>query len=424
MPLLGRNADGGVVLLGTTRVVGEVRRGREAVDLCRGILHSRPGAPAVDGHNTTTVIAIDHAEGVPWIDPDVVVIGVRLANTLQRTAGIGRLHEPEIEDVDRVPVDRVGLDPLEVERPLPDVSVCVHEGPRRASVVRHVEASGLSLHVRPDPLGICAGHGDRYFAQNTGRRSHTTRRETRIVGQFGPGIAAIRRLEDSRTFPAAPQLPGLPVHLPERRIKDVRVVRIHDEIDRASAVVPEQNLVPGPAAVGGPEDAAVGTRAERMSESSHESPLRVGRVHPDPADRLGVLQTDVTPVPPAIVGAIHTVALKHIRSQLHLAHPDVDDVRVRFCNCHRPDRATPYLTVRHRGPRGATVGGLEEPTTRRAEVVLERSIGVSGYGDRAPATVRSNRSPLERGHQCGLPGGGLRRCWRREKCQQRHRRRY
>ena len=217
----------------------------------------------------------------------------------------------------------------------------VHEDPRGTAVVRHVEAARLRLDVGPHPVGVGAGHRNRHLAQHAGR-------EARIVRQFRPGLAAVRRLEDPRACSSAPQLPRLPVYLPESRVEHVGIAGIHDEIDGTRAVVAEQYLLPRPAAVGGTEHATVGIRTERMAEGGHVRPVRIGWVHPNAPNRLRVLQAEVAPAPPAVVGPIHAVALKHVRSQLHLAHADVDDVRVRLRDGHRPDGGASDLPVGHR----------------------------------------------------------------------------
>ena len=109
MPRLRRHADRAVVLLGTASVVGEFTGGREAIDLGRRIGHSGPRLASVHRDDPASVVAVDHPQRIVGVDPEIVVIGVGLGHRLERSARIGRLHQPEVQDVDGVPVDGIRL---------------------------------------------------------------------------------------------------------------------------------------------------------------------------------------------------------------------------------------------------------------------------------------------------------------------------
>ena len=414
---LRRHARGGVVLLRAADVVGEVRSCREAIDLRRRIPHRGPGPASVHRDHAAPVVPVDHAQRVRRIDPEVVMVGVGFGHALQRFAAIGRAHEAEVEDVERVAVDRVRLQALEVEGALPDVAVAVDERPGPAPVVGPVQPSALGLEVRPHPVRVRAGHGDRDLAEHAGR-------EARVARDLAPGVAAVGGLEDPRPLAAAPQAPRLAVHLPERRVQDVRIARVHDQVDRPGVFVAEEDLLPSSAPVAGPEDTALGVGPEGMAERRHVRAVGVGGMDADARDGVGVGEPEVPPTLPAVVRTVDAVALEDVGAQLHLAHADVDDVGVRRGHRDRAHRGAADLAIGHGGPGGSAVGGLEEPSPRRAEVVLERPVGVARHRDRASAPVRADRAPLHGGKEgdvvlCLEPRrhGGQRS--RQQRCEQR-----
>ena len=72
-----------------------------------------------------------------------------------------------------------------------------------------------------------------------------------------------------------------------------------------------------------------------------------------------------------------------------LAGADVDDVWIGRGDGDGADRRAGDLTVGHRLPRRAAVGRLPQAAAGGAEVVLERTRGAAGDGDRAPAALRA-----------------------------------
>ena len=206
---------------------------------------------------------------------------------------------------------------------------------------------------------------------------------------------------------AAPQAPRLPIHLPQRRVEDVRIVRIHDEVDGPRALVAEEHLLPRPAPVGGPEDAALGVGPEGMAEGGHVRAVGVRRMDADASDRVCVGEAEVSPALPGIIGAVDAVALEDVGTQLHLAHADVHDIGVGRRHRDRADRGAADLPIGRRRPGGPAVRRLEQPAAGRAEVVLERPLGMARHRDRASPPVRPDRAPLD-GAGGARPGPALR----------------
>ena len=320
------------------------------------------------------------------------MVGVGLGHALERLSAIGRPHEPEVEDVERVAVDRVGLQALKVEGALPDVAVAVDELPRTASVVGPVEPAPLGFEVCPHPVRIRAGDGDRDLAEHP-------LREARMARDLAPGVAPVGGLEDPRPGAATPEVPGPANHLPQGRVQHVRIGRIHGQVDRPRAFVAEEHLLPGPAPVAGAVDPALGIGPEGMPERRDVQPVGVGGMDADASDGVGFGEAEVAPARPAVVRAIDTVPLEDVGAQLDLAHADVDDVGVGWGHRDRAHRGAGHLAVGHRDPGSPSVGRLEEPSAGRAEVILEGSLGMTRHGDRAAAPVRTDRAPLHGGEE-------------------------
>jgi hypothetical protein len=108
-----------------------------------------------------------------------------------------------------------------------------------------------------------------------------------------------------------------------------------------------------------------------------------------------VLQSHVPPGLAAVGGLVDAVALHDVAAQFGLAHPDVDDVRVRLAHLHRAHRRAVQLAVGDGAPRLAAVGGLPKSPAGRAEVVLERPRAAPRHGLRAAAAVGTEVLPAE-----------------------------
>ena len=62
-------------------------------------------------------------------------------------------------------------------------------------------------------------------------------------------------------------------------------------------------------------------------------------------------------------------------AQLHLAHADEDDIRIRFGHSDSSDGGAADFAVSDRLPGNAAVDGFPESAASRAEVVLVRATG-------------------------------------------------
>src|SRR5207302_3056724 len=125
--------------------------------------------------------------------------------------------------------------------------------PRRAGVVAEEEAAVFGFDLRVEAARVGARDGEADLAENPFRQPGVAR-------DLGPVVAAVARLEDAAAGAAARHLPRVAVRLPQRRVDDLRVVGIENQLDRAGLVVAEQDLLPRLAAVLRPEDAALRIR--------------------------------------------------------------------------------------------------------------------------------------------------------------------
>ncbi len=81
---------------------------------------------------------------------------MRDANRRKRLAAVGGLEELDVGDVDRVLVNRIGVDVRVVERTLPHVAVLVDHLPGRARIVRDEDTAAVALDDGVDAAAVGA----------------------------------------------------------------------------------------------------------------------------------------------------------------------------------------------------------------------------------------------------------------------------
>src|SRR5664279_857408 len=96
-------------------------------------------------------------------------------------------------------------------------------------------------------------------------------------------------------------------------------MRIEYNIDRAGIFVLEQNFLPGLAAVGGAEDAALRVRPPCVSQSCDENDVGVAWVDDDRSDVARVFQPNVCPRPAGIGRFVHAVPVGNIAAKAGFA---------------------------------------------------------------------------------------------------------
>src|SRR5205814_6348425 len=134
----------------------------------------------------------------------------------------------------------------------------VHQVPRRPGVVRAVESAALVFDERVHTVRVGARDGDADFADQAPG-------QTRVAGDLGPGLAAVRRFEEAAARSAARHLVLHAVGLPQRGEHDVRIPAIDLDVDAAGLDVAEQLALPRPAAIAALVDSALVARDRKST---------------------------------------------------------------------------------------------------------------------------------------------------------------
>src|SRR6185312_11448720 len=252
-PRLGaRPFERAFVLLRTIDVERELVIERNMIELAgRLIVLGAPRLAAVGRDGRAAVIADQENLGVRGVDPDDVVVTVRHVQQGEGLAAVVRY--PNTIDVRAVKGARVGgvdIDAGVIERPLAQAPVVVDAVPRGAAVSRAKHTASLGLDDREDDIRVAGRDVDPDPAEHAARQAGVAR-------DVRPMRAAVSALVQAAARPTVIQRPGCALRLPHRGIQDVRIARIHHEVDRAGLVIDEENLLPGLAAVSGLEDAAI-----------------------------------------------------------------------------------------------------------------------------------------------------------------------
>ena len=118
----------------------------------------------------------------------------------------------------------------------------------------------------------------------------------KAAGQRVPGGAAIGGFEKAAVGSGeCAVLPRSLLRLPEHGVDGLGIARVEGEVHGAGALVLVEYLLPGLAAIGGAEHAALGVGTVGVAEHGDEEAVGIARVHEDGGDLLGVAQSEVTP---------------------------------------------------------------------------------------------------------------------------------
>ena len=280
-----------------------------------------------------------------------------------------------------------------VPGPVLEFAVVVDELERGAGVVRAIDAAVPRLHERPHPARIRRGDRD------PGPPDHP---RGQAVRQFRPGVAAVRGLVDAAFLAARDHGPGLSLRGPHGRVEHVRVRGVHGNLVRPGPLADVEHVLPGRAAVGGPEDPPHLVRPEGVAEHRRMGDVRVLRVDDHPADLPGVAESDVGPALSAVRGLVHPVARGDVAPDAGRTASNVHDARVGIRHVDGADRTRGVVAVGDVDPTLARVGRLPEAAAVRAHEVGPGLFGDAGHRGDPGALVRSDHAVLE-----GLVGGGV-----------------
>src|SRR5262249_13932845 len=157
--------------------------------------------------------------------------------------------------------------------------------------------------------------------------------------------------------PAALEAPRPADHLPEARVQDPRVRRIHRQLRGAGLVVDVRDLLPALAAVLGAEHAALRVGSEGVALHRDVDQVRVLGADAGAGDLRAFLETAVLPGLPRVGGLVHAVAVGDVAADRRFAHADVQHVGIGLSDRDGAHRAGADGAVADRQPAVAAVRG-------------------------------------------------------------------
>ncbi len=265
----------------------------------------------------------------------------------------GKLHAGG-KIIHKLVVKRIDVDMAVVERT--DIRP-VHVHPRCSAVFGPVDSCAEFLHVSvfrigfllctfPDcPPGLIAvldySHQDFWIAAGNSQAYPTeiSRRQARF--QFLPGYSSVRGFENTAVWPPGIKAPGLTQPLPEADVENVRILRVHNEVNSASLAVIRQSfgqLLPGLSTVLGLEQTAIPGIAPGVAGCGRINDIGVSRMSDDPADRLRGFKAHPGECFASVIGFIDTVAPGNAVSAAFLTCSHPDDIRILLEERHIADR--------------------------------------------------------------------------------------
>ncbi len=225
-----------------------------------------------------------------------------------------------------------------------------HFGPRFALVVAAIDAGLLGFDKRVDDVAVAAIDVETDAAEVLLRQA---------FGHLLPGRAAVEGPINRAAGTSAVHAEDGAAALVGGGKDRVWILIIHRDVVHAGVGIDIEDLVPGLAAVGGFEDAALFVGSPETACGSDIHDVRIGGMDEDPADVVGFLESHVNPGLAAVLRLVHTVAPRGTLAVVRLARPDPDGVGFRGSDGYVTD-ARLGLLVEDRSPRDAAIDGLPD----------------------------------------------------------------
>ncbi len=121
-----RNRAGCIVLLRAIEPVGEVIVDAYMVELCRCNVVLCPVLPPILCNDCSSVVADDHALRICWVDPEVMMVAMVRTESGKGASAICTLVPSNIEYINSVSIERVGIDMVKVPWTLTDLGIRAH----------------------------------------------------------------------------------------------------------------------------------------------------------------------------------------------------------------------------------------------------------------------------------------------------------
>ena len=415
-----RTAPGAVVLEAAADPVGHPVVEAHVVELSdRDGIQRHPVAAPVPGLPDAAVVSLHHVVGITGVDPmgvgvhvDALVAGAHgpAAVAGEEPRGRREIHPPGVFGIH----PDLGV----VERPH------VLRGrfhPGLAAVVGAVEPAGRLLPLGPlDRLRIGRGVGLDHGVDDLGiaRRDRDADAPLHRLGkavalELGPGGAGVGALPERAAGAAALQ-EVRPAHpLPARGVERAGIRRVHRHVHEPRLVADELDELPGLAAVGGLVEPPLGVGVPDGAQRRDIHGVRVGGVHHDAADRLGLLQAHRLPGEAAVGALEDSLAGRERIARVGLAGAGPDLVGIGWGNrehSHRDD-ALVAVSAEDQAESGAGIDRLPDAAGRRRHE--EGAGGARDAGDVADPAAHvggSDVPPAQAGDQRGVNLGGGNLC--------------
>ena len=234
-------------------------------------------------------------------------------------------------------------------------------------------------------------------------------------GKLLPAVAPVAAAVDPAFAGPRDHRPGLALGSPHGGVELVRVVLVHQQLDRPGRVRHEEDVFPRLPAVAGAVDAALRVRAEGVAGSGEVRDVGVARVDADAADLAGVAKAEVAPGGAVVVGAVDAAAGRDVAADGVGAGADVEDGRVGGRHRDGADRADGDAVVGDVLPRLARALRLPDAAAGGTEVEGVRLGAYAGDGGDTTAPegaqfteaegLEFGRGDLPLGRVGGVEGG-------------------
>src|SRR5215467_346668 len=216
-----------------------------------------------------------------------MIVTVRRVDSLEGFSGVDGTIEAGVGDINFVRIFRVRPYVREIPGTLAKTVIVIDEGPFRAAVVAAIQAALFRLDEGVNDVRITAGNRDADTAKRTFGET--------FAFEALPGRAVVGGAVQAIFRAAAVQRPGSAPAFPHRGKKNVRILRIENDVNCAGAIVEIENFLPSFAAIDGAENAAVRVRAISVAKSGDKNDVRICWMNDECADVARVFQADVGP---------------------------------------------------------------------------------------------------------------------------------
>ena len=186
-------------------------------------------------HGKTEVVAQQHVTRVVGIDPQRMVVAGPCPGPVPSLAAVARLLDDRAQQINMVGVIRINTDLAIVRPALRRIVVRADLRPRSATIVGPVDRAQTRVVIpspRDRPLENTRIENARIAAINVeANPAQLFVREA--ARQFLPGASPVGRFVDPTPHPALREVPRAALLVPRRRVKHIRIIGIHNNVNHS-----------------------------------------------------------------------------------------------------------------------------------------------------------------------------------------------